>query len=1106
MSVSLRGCRIQSLPVIFRSRPDPDREMVDSRLWLSDAASCMTIVRNDKKRCGLRDSPAAGWWLVLALLFCLATTRTCLGDASEFTTAVWSVGDGLPDNSVTSLAQTRNGYLWIGTLNGLARFDGVRFAIFNPENTPALQQARVDKLFLDKQGTLWINTHDGSLTSLRDGLLGFDWPSDLPASQDVTLVSSSSNSITFSQVAGDFIHKSQIDKPTESIWEKVPRPVTHVRTLSYGNGKSIAWEVGSGKRLWRLVDGKFDPMTEALNLLGDHINCVAVDRSEHLWVGTDKEIAFWDGTRFQNATPTNGESQINVDLLLATEDGGVWSVANNRLRKSSGFRWVGEAESLNDIFAGGIGRTMCADDHHGGLWLYNYGQGLSLVSPDGQVKQFGIRDGFPPGRVNCLLEDREGDWWAGIESGGLVRLRSRQFLTFPEAYQLFKPAAKSVCEDTLGDLWVATLGGGLDRWRGGVLKNLTLPGGQTKHFFFCVCADANNRLWTSAGDENLYVLEQGEFRQITPLVHGVKVILADHIGRIWAGTTGGLFKKDPSASDNFKLVAGSSALQVRALVEDSGGVIWIGCEDGTIFRMAGDDEVTAFRPPSEWGNHSILALLAENDGSIWAGTYRGGLLRLKDGKFTRFTANDGLPDNFISQVLADDLGSLWLGSHRGVFCVAKSALDRFANGNKTTIPCVAYGQSDGLPSLECSSGYQPSACRDREGRLWFATAKGAASVQPRDKRPNLPPPPVLIEEMVVDGRVLTLNPQAGTQAVGGKSDSKFHLVHFAPLEIAPGKHRIEIRYTGLSLASPDRVQFRYRLEGADQDWVWAGTQRFAEYSLLPPGQYEFQVFACNSDNVWSEEASTLEFLIRPHFYQTLWFLLLVSVLVVGFVAGTVRHRVTVRLRRKLQELERIKAIERERTRIAQDIHDDLGSSLTLIAVLGDIVSHEKVDERLGKISNTARQAVKSLDEIVWAVNPRNDTLGHLIDYAGQFAVDYLLAAGINCFLDVPENPSDRELPSNIRHNVFLAIKEALQNIVKHAQATDVWLKVGLTPEGVQVVIEDNGRGFAQAPDNALADGLRNMRQRMSEIGGECLIESRIGGGTTITLVFLRPSP
>jgi signal transduction histidine kinase len=229
-------------------------------------------------------------------------------------------------------------------------------------------------------------------------------------------------------------------------------------------------------------------------------------------------------------------------------------------------------------------------------------------------------------------------------------------------------------------------------------------------------------------------------------------------------------------------------------------------------------------------------------------------------------------------------------------------------------------------------------------------------------------------------------------------------------------------------------------------------------------------------------------------------------LLVGFVAGTVRHRVTVRLRRKLQELERIKAIERERTRIAQDIHDDLGSSLTLIAVLGDIVSHEKVDERLGKISNTARQAVKSLDEIVWAVNPRNDTLGHLIDYAGQFAVDYLLAAGINCFLDVPENPSDRELPSNIRHNVFLAIKEALQNIVKHAQATDVWLKVGLTPEGVQVVIEDNGRGFAQAPDNALADGLRNMRQRMSEIGGECLIESRIGGGTTITLVFLRPSP
>jgi signal transduction histidine kinase len=239
--------------------------------------------------------------------------------------------------------------------------------------------------------------------------------------------------------------------------------------------------------------------------------------------------------------------------------------------------------------------------------------------------------------------------------------------------------------------------------------------------------------------------------------------------------------------------------------------------------------------------------------------------------------------------------------------------------------------------------------------------------------------------------------------------------------------------------------------------------------------------------------------IPPRFYETAWFRVLAGTLAACLIAGTMRHRVTVKLLREMEQLERLQAIERERARIARDIHDDLGTSLTLIATLGDFVSRQKPDQSLSKISATARQAVKSLDEIVWAVNPRNDTLGHLIDYAGQFAVDYLRAAGIRCLLDVPPQVPESELPSNVRHNIFLVIKESLQNVVKHARASEVWLRFSFTPEGVRVVIEDNGSGFEQAPENALADGLRNMRQRMSEISGDCRIESRMGGGTTIIL-------
>jgi len=257
------------------------------------------------------------------------------------------------------------------------------------------------------------------------------------------------------------------------------------------------------------------------------------------------------------------------------------------------------------------------------------------------------------------------------------------------------------------------------------------------------------------------------------------------------------------------------------------------------------------------------------------------------------------------------------------------------------------------------------------------------------------------------------------------------------------------------------------------------------------------VIACNSDGVWNETGNSLTLKILPHFYETLWFRILTGLGVVGLVAGAVWYSVMRRLHRKMEELARQQAVERERARIAKDIHDDLGANLTLIAVLGDLAKQDKTVERIEKMAGTARQAVKSLDEIVWAVNPRNDTLAHLIDYTGQFAADYLRAAGVRCLLDLPEQTPPREISTAVRHNVFLVVKEALQNIVKHAHATEAWLRINATGQGLRIVIEDNGCGFERAPEDALADGLRNMRQRMEELGGECRIQSRAGAGTEI---------
>ena len=1011
----------------------------------------------------------------------------------EYITDVWTADEGLPDSSVTAIAQTPDGYLWVGTYNGLVRFDGVRFVTFDPANTPSLAHARVRKLSVDDQGTLWVNTFDGSMTSLRNGKFAREWTREEGLDPDAMLVCSKSNVVTFLLHRGSLRRKKQSDLPGAG-WEDLFPTNRSVGGLCLADGSGTIWYRGSDRHLSRVVDDGFAPLPPAAGLGNEQVNCMTTDPQGRLWVGTEKEIAMWDGKRFQEMTPTNGEFAGEVTFLSVAADGRLWASVGGHVREALGRRWVLEAESLKNVFTGNLSRGGACEDHHGGVWLYDYGLGLWHVSAEGRVRQFGTQEGFPGERVNCLFEDREGNWWAGLDAAGLVRIRERRFQTIDLAGQLSARPARSVCEETNSTVWIGTLGDGLECWRGGTLTNLTMPGGTGRGFVFSICPDAMGRLWVSAGDEDLYLRENGTFNRVTPIVHGVKTIFADKSNRIWVGTKSGLFLGDGKPADGFRLCEGLGRRDVRALSEDGRGNLWAGCEDGTLFRIAGDS-TEAFHAADSTSSQAIWALLAEPDGTVWAGTFRGGLLRLRDGKFTRFTMNEGLPDNVICQILPDDSGNLWLGSYQGIFRVSKSALERLAAGKTNSVAVMEFGRSDGLPSLECSGGYQPAAWRSPDGRLWFTTVKGAVSVQPREIKPNRLPPPVVIEEVLVDGKNLAAeNPE---DPPARKSGGPILNREKGLLEIPPGKHQLEIRYTGLSLVSSDWVQFRYRLENADANWTEPGKRRYAQYNLLPAGDYRFRVIACNSDGVWNNEGASLRIKILPHFYETWWFRLVAGLLVLGAVAYAIRAVSLRRLRWKMQRLERQHAIERERTRIARDIHDDLGASLNLIAVLGDLAKKEQTDERIEKMSTTAREAVTSLDEIVWAVNPRNDTLAHLVDYAGQHATGYLRAAGIRCLLDVPEEIPPREVPADVRHNLFLVIKEALQNIVKHSRATEVWLRVNATAETLRVIIEDNGRGFARGADDPLADGLRNMRERAAEIGGECRVASKPGAGTSI---------
>jgi signal transduction histidine kinase len=331
----------------------------------------------------------------------------------------------------------------------------------------------------------------------------------------------------------------------------------------------------------------------------------------------------------------------------------------------------------------------------------------------------------------------------------------------------------------------------------------------------------------------------------------------------------------------------------------------------------------------------------------------------------------------------------------------------------------------------------------------------------------------------------------------------------AGLRLHPNHRKVDFEFTALSLTAPENVHFRYRLEGVDEDWIEADTQRRASYSRLAAGDYRFRVIACNNSGVWNDTGAAVSFAVMPFFWQTWWFRLSCLAAFTLSVALIVRYLSFRRLRLKLRMAEQQAAVEKERARIAKDIHDDLGGSLTQVTMLLELALRNQAvpDKAGGQVRQglaTARQMIKSLDETVWAVNPRNDTLPHLINYIGQFAVKFLHAANIRCRCDLPDHPSPRSVSAEVRHNLFLAVKEALTNVARHGHATETSLRITAGEDALEITIHDNGQGFAAAPENGDADGLRNMRQRMEGIGGRFQLHSAPGAGTQVALLYPWP--
>lgn len=998
-------------------------------------------------------------------------THGAAGESARFFFQTWQTDDGLPQKHITSVVQTRDGYLWLGTYNGLARFDGVRFVVFNAANTPGLTSSRVTALCEDSRGVLWLGHDAGELTRVRDGRF-----------EPVPLVTQ---------------------------W-----PGGAIAAISE-DGRNDVWLLHQSGLMVRVRDGETVPPEPGLTAAT--VLSLIRDSEGTLWRahGGRMHIAGAPALAHISKAPPDNDFIVRG---CASRDGGFWIAGGDRVR-----RWDGKGRESNwgAVPWGNSFVTAMLESPDRQLWVGTLGQGVFVLSPGGRFTQFTRTNGLSHDWVRSLGTDREGTVWIGTGGGGLCAARERRVVMVesPDGWQ--GRGVLSLCAATNGAVWIGTEGGGVYRLHNGGWKRFGEREGLTNLFVWSVFEDAQGRLLAGTWGGGLFQLVDGHFVHPSPLAGEtvpVTSLLSATDGGLWAGTQRGLIRVKGGKVERY--AQDWLRPDVRTMAEDKDGAIWFGMSGGGLGRLKGGDMKRFDRADGLPGDH-VWSLLAEEDGTLWIGTFGGGLCRWRNGRFATIGPREGLPNNVISHLMDDGLGRMWMGSYGGILRASKQELNQCADGRTKSVTFFVYGKADGLESLETAEGLKPGSCRTPDGRLWFPTSRGPAVVDPANVRTNPLAPPLVIEEMLVDGVSGFEFPVSSADAGAQSGQHEARNTEHGTLRIPPGRQRFEFRFTALSFVAPDRVRFKYRIEGLENDWVET-TERAVHYSFLPPRDYIFRVIACNNDGVWNQTGAALALTVLPHFWQTWWFRLAAALTAATGVGAAVRGITRRRYRHRLERLERQRAIEKERARIAKDIHDDLGASLTRITLLsqtarGDLDQPEQAAADLDRIYDTARDLTRAMDEIVWAVNPRHDTLDSLVGYLGGFAQDFLSAANIRCRLDVPVNLPALPVTAEVRHNLFLAFKEAVNNVVRHASATEARVAMSLEAPSLTLTIQDNGKGFdwsdkalsgkgsAAAPSSparvASGNGLLNMQRRLEEIGGRCLVESASGRGTVITFTM-----
>ncbi len=821
----------------------------------------------------------------------------------------WQTAQGLPQNSVLAVAQTPDGYLWLGTEEGLARFDGNRFTIFD-KRLSGLHTNQIQALFVDHNNNLWIGSNGGGLASYNHGKF-----------QSYT---------TANGLSSD-----------------------SVRAI-YEDHQGAIWIGTDGGGLDKFQNGQFHVFTKTDGLADNVVFAISGDADGNLWIGTHGGLSKFAGGKFSTFGAKDGQPNDYIHSTLVSRDGTIWIGTNDglcRLTRSGVTRYTTKDGLVNNtIFS-------LYQDHAGTLWVGTGGGGLNRLV-NGKFESYTEKDGLLGKQVFAFLEDREGTLWIGTGGGGLNCLKRGSFTTFSKADGFISDMILPVYQDIDGILWMGS-DQGVMRWKNGEVTAYTTKQGLPDNLVLSITQDRQGSMWIGTR-RGLARLKDGRITAFTAKdglpSDFILSTYTDHEGNVWVGTRAGLSRFDGRNFFTYTTRDGLSNDYIFALYEDNSGTLWIGTGGGGLNTFK-NGAFHVYTTRNGLSSDFIYSIYGDTDGTLWLATNGGGLNRLRNGKFTSYTTAHGIYDDTIFQILDDKLGHLWISSNKGVFEVNKKQLNDFADGRVATITSTVYSVADGMKSQECNGGFEPAGWRAQDGRLYFPTTGGLAVVNPSNLFKDEIPPQVVIERVLVQDKEVPFD---------------------KTVVVPPAKGQLQFEFTAPSFIAPDKIQFRYMLEGFDNDWIQAGTRRVAYYTNIPHGKYHFRVRA-GAGELWSTNGAGVALTLQPYFYQTTSFTVFMVFSGLSVFAAVYRLRVS---QLKVRE-QKLVVLVNDRTSALQESETQLRRSRDELEIrvherTSELVhANRALEEEVGVRRRTEEQLILAKEAAEGASRAKSDFLANM---------------------------------------------------------------------------------------------------------------------------------